>query len=173
MNWRAGVLALLGALLLGVATPSAAFDTESMPTPEMQRRYDGLTHELRCMQCQNQSIADSPVGLAEDLRRDVREQIIAGKTDAEIREALAEPLKTILRAIRETLDQIPPELSSDIYDRGVALCGGGSLLRNLDKRIRDETQLPVQMVDDPLSCVVVGAGKMLSDDTLLKKLSVQ
>ena len=94
-------------------------------------------------------------------------------TDAEIREALAEPLKTILRVIRETLDQIPPELSSDIYDRGVALCGGGSLLRNLDKRIRDETQLPVQMVDDPLSCVVIGAGKMLSDDTLLKKLSVQ
>jgi rod shape-determining protein MreB and related proteins len=94
-------------------------------------------------------------------------------TDAEIREALAEPLKTILRVIRETLDQIPPELSSDIYDRGVALCGGGSLLRNLDKRIRDETQLPVQMVDDPLACVVVGAGKMLSDDTLLKKLSIQ
>jgi rod shape-determining protein MreB len=94
-------------------------------------------------------------------------------TDSEIREALSEPLKTILRAIRETLDQIPPELSSDIYDRGVALCGGGSLLRSLDKRIRDETQLPVQMVDDPLSCVVVGAGKMLSDDSLLKKLSVQ
>jgi rod shape-determining protein MreB len=94
-------------------------------------------------------------------------------TDAEIREALAEPLKTILRAVRETLDQIPPELSSDIYDRGVALCGGGSLLRNLDRRIREETQLPVQMVDDPLSCVVVGAGKMLGDDALLKKLSVQ
>ena len=95
-------------------------------------------------------------------------------TYAEIREAIAEPLRVrSFSAIRETLDQIPPELSSDIYDRGVALCGGGSLLRNLDKRIRDETQLPVQMVDDPLSCVVVGAGKMLSDDTLLKKLSVQ
>ena len=59
-----------------------------MPTPAMQERYDGLVHELRCMQCQNQSIADSPVGLAEDLRRDVREQIIAGKTDAEIRESM-------------------------------------------------------------------------------------
>jgi rod shape-determining protein MreB len=93
-------------------------------------------------------------------------------TDAEIREALSEPLKIIMRAVRETLDQIPPELSADIYDRGVALCGGGSLLRNLDKRIREETQLPVQMVDDPLSCVVMGAGKMLSDDTLLKKLTV-
>ena len=88
MHWRASVLALLSALLLGVAIPSAAFDIESMPTPEMQRRYDGLTHELRCMQCQNQSIADSPVGLAEDLRRDVREQIIAGKTDAKIRDSM-------------------------------------------------------------------------------------
>jgi cytochrome c-type biogenesis protein CcmH len=88
MNWRAGVLGLLSALLLGVAIPSAAFDIESMPTPEMQRRYDGLTHELRCMQCQNQSIADSPVGLAEDLRRDVREQIIAGKTDEQIRDSM-------------------------------------------------------------------------------------
>jgi cytochrome c-type biogenesis protein CcmH len=75
-------------LLLGVTIPSAAFDIESMPTPEMQQRYDGLVHELRCMQCQNQSIADSPVGLAEDLRRDVREQIIAGKTDAQIRDSM-------------------------------------------------------------------------------------
>ena len=88
MHWRASVLALLSALLLGVAIPSAAFDIESMPTPEMQQRYDGLIHELRCMQCQNQSIADSPVGLAEDLRRDVREQIIAGKTDAQIRDSM-------------------------------------------------------------------------------------
>ena len=88
MHWRASVLALLSALLLSVAIPSAAFDIESMPTPEMQQRYDGLVHELRCMQCQNQSIADSPVGLAEDLRRDVREQIIAGKTDAQIRDSM-------------------------------------------------------------------------------------
>jgi cytochrome c-type biogenesis protein CcmH len=88
MNWRASVLALFGVLSLVVAIPSAAFDIESMPTPEMQKRYDGLTHELRCMQCQNQSIADSPVGLAEDLRRDVREQIIAGKTDAQIRDSM-------------------------------------------------------------------------------------
>jgi len=85
MHWRASVLALLSALLLGVAIPSAAFDIESMPTPEMQRRYDGLTHELRCMQCQNNTIADSPVGLASDLRRDVAEMLVAGKTDDEIR----------------------------------------------------------------------------------------
>ena len=85
---RTRALAGIAALLLGVSLVSVAFDVESMPTPALQKRYDALTHELRCMQCQNQSIADSPVGLAEDLRRDVREQLIAGKTDAEIREAM-------------------------------------------------------------------------------------
>jgi cytochrome c-type biogenesis protein CcmH len=66
----------------------AAVDLNAMPTPELQQRYDALTHELRCMKCVNQSIADSPVGLAEDLRRDVREQIIAGHTDDEIRASM-------------------------------------------------------------------------------------
>ena len=93
-------------------------------------------------------------------------------TDAEIRDAISEPLTTILKAIRETLDQIPPELSADIYDRGIALCGGGALLRNLDRRINQETQLPVKIVDQPLSAVVIGAGKMLADKALLRKLAV-
>jgi rod shape-determining protein MreB and related proteins len=93
-------------------------------------------------------------------------------SDVEIREALAEPLKTILNAILETLDQIPPELSADIFDRGIALCGGSVLLRNLDRRIRQDTSLPVQIVEQPLSAVVIGAGKMLADKALLKKLAV-
>src|SRR5262249_21322922 len=80
-------------------------------------------------------------------------------SDAELREALSEPLRLIVRAVRETLDQIPPELSADIYDRGIALCGGGALLRNLDQRLRQETKLPVTLVEDPLSAVVMGAGK--------------
>jgi rod shape-determining protein MreB len=92
--------------------------------------------------------------------------------DAEIRKALADQLRNILRSVRETLDQIPPELSADIYDRGISLCGGGALLRNLDRRIRQETRLPVQVVEDPLSSVVVGAGKMLGDESLLKKLTI-
>jgi rod shape-determining protein MreB len=93
-------------------------------------------------------------------------------SDAEIRDALAEPLKLIMRAISETLDQIPPELSADIYDRGIALSGGGALLRHLDRRIRQETHLPVQLVEHPLSSVVLGAGKILTDEGMLKKLSV-
>jgi cytochrome c-type biogenesis protein CcmH len=85
---RVSFLTVLGVLLLGVSIPSFAFDVEALPTAEQQKRYEGLIHELRCMQCQNQSIADSPVGLASDLRRDVREQIIAGKSDSEIRASM-------------------------------------------------------------------------------------
>ena len=91
--------------------------------------------------------------------------------DTEVREALSEPLKTIINEVRETLDQIPPELSADLFDRGVALCGGSVLLRNMDRRLRQETQLPVKIVDSPLSAVVVGAGKMLEDRKLLKRLA--
>ena len=93
-------------------------------------------------------------------------------TDTEIRDALAEPLKTIIKVVRETLDQIPPELSADIYDRGIAVCGGSALLRNFDRLIHEETQLPVQIVEQPLSAVVLGAGKMLTDKELLRRLAV-
>ena len=75
---------LLSTLLL-VSSMAFAVDTTVLPNPELQQRYEALTHELRCMQCMNNSIADSPVGLASDLRRDVKELLEAGKTDAEIR----------------------------------------------------------------------------------------
>lgn len=84
---RIALLCLLVLVALGPASV-AAVDIDAMPTPALQQRYDDLTHELRCMQCQNQSIADSPVGLASDLRRDVREQMLAGKSDEEIRAAM-------------------------------------------------------------------------------------
>jgi len=80
-------LALLAFGLFAVAVP--AIDTTQLPDPVLQSRYEALTHELRCMQCQNQSIADSPVGLASDLRREVAEQVMAGKTDAEVRDYMA------------------------------------------------------------------------------------
>jgi cytochrome c-type biogenesis protein CcmH len=81
---------VVGLLALGSLRDARAVDVDAMPTPALQERYDALTHELRCMQCQNQSIADSPVGLASDLRRDVREQLLAGKTDEQIRTAMVE-----------------------------------------------------------------------------------
>jgi rod shape-determining protein MreB and related proteins len=93
--------------------------------------------------------------------------------DAEIREALSEPLRQIVQAVRGALERIPPELSGDIYDRGVVLTGGGALLRNLDKRLRDETGLPVLVAENPLTSVVLGAGKILSDLPLLKKVACE
>jgi rod shape-determining protein MreB len=93
-------------------------------------------------------------------------------TDDEIRDALSECVGTIVNAVRVALERTPPELSADIVDRGIVLTGGGSLLKNLDKRIREETSLPVTLADDPLSSVVLGTGKMLSDFHLLKKISI-
>src|SRR6516225_8699531 len=92
--------------------------------------------------------------------------------DAEIRDALAENVATILNAIRVALERTPPELSADISDRGIVLTGGGAMLKGLDKRIREETGLPVSIADDPLCSVVLGTGKMLSDFKLLRKISI-
>jgi rod shape-determining protein MreB len=92
--------------------------------------------------------------------------------DSEIREALSECISTIINAIRVALERTPPELSADISDRGIVLTGGGALIKNLDKRIREETGLPVSVADDPLASVVLGTGKMLSDFKLLRKISI-
>jgi rod shape-determining protein MreB and related proteins len=91
--------------------------------------------------------------------------------DGEVREAMAEPIRAIVQAVRDALERVPPELCSDIYDRGVVLTGGGALLRNLDKRLRDETGLPVLVAENPLTSVVLGAGRMLTDLKLLKKVA--
>ena len=91
--------------------------------------------------------------------------------DADVRAALAEPLRQIVLAVRESLERIPPELSADIYDRGVVLTGGGALLRNLDRRLSHETGLPVVVAENPLTSVVMGAGMMLSDMALLRRVS--
>jgi rod shape-determining protein MreB and related proteins len=93
-------------------------------------------------------------------------------TDDEVRRALSEPVRAIVQAVHDALERIPPELSADIFDRGIILTGGGSLLKNFDKRLREETGLPVQLAEDPLSSVVLGAGKMLSDFNLLRRISL-
>jgi rod shape-determining protein MreB len=92
--------------------------------------------------------------------------------DAEIREALSECISTIVNGIRVALERTPPELSADISDKGIVLTGGGAMIRNLDKRIREETGLPVSIADDPLASVVLGTGRMLSDFKLLRKISI-
>lgn len=89
----------------------------------------------------------------------------------EIREALQEPLSVVVDAIKQTLEKTPPELAADIVDNGIVMAGGGSLLTNLDQLIREKTDLPVMLADDPLTCVVMGSGKALSDPKILRSIS--
>jgi rod shape-determining protein MreB len=92
-------------------------------------------------------------------------------TSQEIREALMDPLNTIVDSVRTTLERCPPELSADLVDRGLVLAGGGALLRGLDKLLTEETGLPVHVAEDPLSAVAEGAGKVLSELAFLKKVT--
>jgi rod shape-determining protein MreB len=93
--------------------------------------------------------------------------------DSEIREALGECVSTIVNAIRVALERTPPELSADISDKGIVLTGGGAMLKNLDRRIREETGLPVSIAEDPLASVVLGTGKMLTDFRLLRRIAIE
>ena len=90
----------------------------------------------------------------------------------EMREALSEPINAIVEAVRNALERTPPELASDIVDKGIVLAGGGALLKNLDILLREETGLPVVVAEDPLSCVVLGSGKVLDEIDLLRQVAV-
>jgi rod shape-determining protein MreB len=114
--------------------------------------------------------------LSEEKKMDVKgRDLVAGLpktltvTSEEIREALQEPISAIVDAIRISLEKCPPELSSDLVDRGMVLAGGSSLLRGLDKLIAEQTGLPVTVADDPLSAVAEGTGVVLNELNLLSR----
>lgn len=118
--------------------------------------------------------------LEEELTMEVRgRDLVAGlpKTitvsSEEIREAVSGPVSAILEATRMTLERTPPELSSDLIERGIVLAGGGSLLRGMDKLISEETGLPVHVAEDPMTAVAIGTGKVLSEIRYLKKVTVR
>ena len=92
-------------------------------------------------------------------------------TSEEIREALQEPVSAIIEAIRITLERCPPELSSDLVDRGIVLAGGTSQLRGMDKLLAEQTGLPVHVAEDPLSAVAEGTGVVLHELNFLRKVS--
>ena len=93
-------------------------------------------------------------------------------TSSEIREALSPVLNEIINSVQETLEEAPPELVSDVMQKGIVITGGGSLLAGIDKAISEETKMPVVLADDPLSSVVKGTGKLLENEGLLKKIKV-
>ncbi len=92
-------------------------------------------------------------------------------TSEEIIDALSEPVSAIVEAVKTCLEKTPPELAADIMDRGIIMAGGGSLLKNLDRLIADQTGIPVHLAEDPLSCVALGTGKVLESDEILRKLA--
>src|SRR5271156_4506194 len=108
--------------------------------------------------------------MAEELQAEIRgRDMVSGLaktvvlTSEEIRVALEEPLAQIIDAVKATLDRTPPELASDIMDRGIVLAGGGALLQGLDQRLRQETHMPTHLAESPLTCVAVGAGRSLEE----------
>ena len=92
-------------------------------------------------------------------------------TSQEVRDALKEPLASILESIRITLERCPPELSADLVDRGIMMAGGGALLRGIDRMVADETGLPVHIADDPLTAVAQGTGRVLQELQFLKMVA--
>lgn len=108
--------------------------------------------------------------LDQELEMDVKgRDLVAGVphtlkiTSAEIREALSEPVNAIVEAVKRALEQTPPELSADLMDKGIVMTGGGSQLRGLDELLRQETNLPVNVIDDPMVCVCKGTARILED----------
>ncbi len=91
----------------------------------------------------------------------------------EVRKAISEQVETIVETVRIALEQTPPELAADIVDRGIMLTGGGSLLKNLDVLLREETRLPITITDDPLSAVVMGSGKALDSIDILREVAIK
>jgi rod shape-determining protein MreB len=116
----------------------------------------------------------------EELTMDVKgRDLVAGVprtltvTSTEIRDCIAEPVHGIVEAVKIALERTPPELAGDIADRGIVLAGGGALLKNLDVLLREETGLPVFLAEDPLSSVVIGAGKALEELDMLRQVTAQ
>lgn len=93
-------------------------------------------------------------------------------TSQEIRQAMSDPIESIIGAVRYALERCPPELSADLIDRGIVLSGGGALLRGMDKLIEEETGLAVNIADDPLAAVALGTGRIIEDEDLLQKIAI-
>jgi rod shape-determining protein MreB len=93
-------------------------------------------------------------------------------TSADIRKALEEPVAAIVNAVKNTLDKTPPELASDLMDRGIVLTGGGALLRGLDERLRHETGMPIHISERPLQAVAEGSGKCIEEFEALEKVLI-
>jgi rod shape-determining protein MreB len=141
----------------------------------LKKNYNLLIGELTAEELKIK--LGSAFALDKELSSDIKgRDLVAGVpkhlklSSVQIREALSETIDRIVEAVRQALERTPPELASDILERGIILTGGGALLRGLDKRLRQETNLPVNVAEDPLTCVVRGTGKVLENLTSFSKV---
>jgi rod shape-determining protein MreB len=171
------VLSLAG-LVYGRSLPLAGGDMDEAIIQHVKRRHNLLIGESTAerIKCEIGSAAPLQKPLTMEVKgRHLSEGVprTATITDEEIRQALSEPVRAIVKAIREALECVPPELSGDIYERGVVLTGGVALLRNFDQHLHNETGLPVLIAENPMATVVLGVGKLLSDPGLLLKVAIR
>jgi rod shape-determining protein MreB len=164
----------LGGLVYAKSIRIAGDEMDQAIIDYLQKTYNLLIGERTAEEIKIRIGSAYP--LEEELTMDVRgRDLIAGLpktitvTSEEIREALHEPVQAIVEGAKQTLENTPPELSSDLIDRGIVMAGGGALLRGLDKRIAEETGLPVHVADDPLTAVVLGTGQTLSMPARLRR----
>jgi rod shape-determining protein MreB len=167
----------LAGVVYGRSLRLAGGDMDDAIIQHMKRRHNLLIGEPTAERIKID--IGSAVPLEKPLRMEVKGRHLsdgvprtATVTDAEIREALSESVRGIVKAVREALECVPPELCGDIYERGVVLTGGVALLRKLDEYLHNQTGLPVMVADDPLATVVIGAGKLLGDRDLLMRVAV-
>ena len=168
----------LNGIVFGHSIRIAGNEMDEAIIQHIKKKYNLLIGERSAEQVKMQIGSayplDEPITMeikGRDLREGIPKVIVID--DQELGEALENVVSSIVNAIKFALERTPPELSADIIDHGIILTGGGSLLKNMDKRIREETQLPVFINDDPLTTVVIGAGKMLDDLGFLKKISLE
>ena len=164
----------LGGIVYAKSIKIAGDEMDSAVTEYLRKTYNLMIGERTAEEIKIRIGSAYP--LEEELTMDVRgRDLIAGLpktitiTSVEIREALHDPVLAITNASKETLEHTPPELAADLIDRGIVMAGGGSLLRGLDKRIAEETGLPVHIADDPLTAVVMGTGQVLNIPSHIRK----
>jgi rod shape-determining protein MreB and related proteins len=144
----------------------------------VKRKYNMLIGESTAEEVKKTIASAYP--LEQELTMDVKgRDLVTGIpqniviTSEEIRKAISEQVDSIVQAVRIALEQTPPELAADIVDRGIVLTGGGGLLKGLDRLLREETSLPITVVDDPLTTVVLGSGKVLDHLEELKEVTIE
>jgi rod shape-determining protein MreB len=164
----------LGGMVVSRSLRVGGYEFDDAIISHVRRRYNITIGQPTAEQIKFEVGSACP--LPEELEAQVRgRDLVSGlpKTitlsDAEVREALTDPLEAIIAAIKEALEVTPPELASDIALSGITLAGGGALLQGFDERLRMETQMPVGLAESPLTCVVIGAGASLDEVDAMRR----